>query len=584
MWVRFRLFLGRARSSNWASARNAKLVYNMAMDGTARRWRRLVCACLLLSATPASALDVAVPYVHGDYLAGKGYSGIGLEVGVLDLFLADSSHSAISGNYRGSEIFINGGTWTSAHATEVTGAAVSQHGTYTGVAPGAGWWTGQTCKRSSTTTIRAQTTAAETFGQGLGKLSGDPVEVITLSIGLSGQTDGADQWSLALDHIVSTNGRTITVAAGNDGPGGGTLMGRPSGAYNAIIVGATGGTGGSSSEDYSNLASYSSRGPTTDGRCKPDIVAPGSVIHMPTLGGGWTDASGASYATPIVAGGAALLIDMGRQLGHSTDPKVIKSVLLNSAEKLAGWSNTSTRPLDYGQGAGQMDLRAAGRQYLFDERDPGTVAGVGWDLQQAVHDAENSYAMDVRLPAGAMLAATLTWDRIVTTNTEDIETVTYTFDHLDDLNLYLYSADDLVNPVAASVSTVDNVEHIYFSVTQPGEYVIGVEMAGADPGDWAEYGLAWRVFPAAGLDAPGDANLDAVVDVLDLAALANNYNGTDITWFEGDFNYDGVANVLDLAILANNYGSGSAAAAIPEPASALLLCLGACLALRRRRR
>ena len=544
-----------------------------------RAWA--LCAGLLLLAAPAWALDLAVPCVHADSLWASGYSGAGVEVGVIDLFLADGTHPAISAGYRGAENFAGSASFVSQHATQVAGVVASRDATYTGAAPEAGFWTGQTTNRGTITKLRNQTVAIETFGQGLAGLNGNPVEVITLSISTGGVTDALDQWSLAIDHVVHTNGPTVTVAAGNYGPGAGTLGGPPSAAYNAIVVGATGDTAGSPSEDYSRLAGYSSRGPTADGRCKPDIVAPGSAVHMPGLSGTWTDASGTSFATPLVAGGAALLIDMGRSLGHSTDPKVIKSVLLNSADKLAGWSNTPTRPLDHAQGAGQMNLRTAHRQYLPDEADPGDVAGIGWDRQDLASGAENLRQMDVDLPAGAVVAATLTWDRIVTTDSEDIEDVVYSFVHLDNLELYLYRSDDLTTPVAASVSNVDNVEHIYHSIAEPGRYVIGVEL----PGTGAEtYALSWRVGPGPGMDLPGDLTLDGTVNYLDLGILTTNYGRTDATWFAGDFTGEGLVNYLDLGILATNYGAGGVASEVPEPAGmALLLAAAAGLTARRGR-
>jgi hypothetical protein len=59
---------------------------------------------------------------------------------------------------------------------------------------------------------------------------------------------------------------------------------------------------------------------------------------------------------------------------------------------------------------------------------------------------------------------------------------------------------------------------------------------------------------------PGDANLDAKVDVSDLGILAANYGMTaGATWDKGDFNHDGKVDVSDLGILAANYGTGTGA-------------------------
>ena len=84
----------------------------------------------------------------------------------------------------------------------------------------------------------------------------------------------------------------------------------------------------------------------------------------------------------------------------------------------------------------------------------------------------------------------------------------------------------------------------------------------------------------------GDAKLDGNVDVIDLAALGNNFESTGATWATADFNGDGLVDVLDLAILANNFGSetgGLVGTPVPEPATFSLLVLGAMSLLRRKR-
>ncbi len=64
----------------------------------------------------------------------------------------------------------------------------------------------------------------------------------------------------------------------------------------------------------------------------------------------------------------------------------------------------------------------------------------------------------------------------------------------------------------------------------------------------------------------GDARLDDVVDVTDLAILAANWH-TDATasWTSGDFTGDGEVDVTDLAVLAANWDSRAKGSTIPEP-------------------
>ncbi|MFM8494240.1 MAG: autotransporter-associated beta strand repeat-containing protein [Planctomycetia bacterium] len=104
--------------------------------------------------------------------------------------------------------------------------------------------------------------------------------------------------------------------------------------------------------------------------------------------------------------------------------------------------------------------------------------------------------------------------------------------------------------------------------------------------------------------APGDTNLDGVVDLLDLLEIlgSGTYEvPTPAVWAQGDFNYDGVTDLLDLlAILGSNtYDQGNyfpaaagslgglaAPAAVPEPGATGFLLVSAAsimLGLRRRR-
>jgi len=64
------------------------------------------------------------------------------------------------------------------------------------------------------------------------------------------------------------------------------------------------------------LTSFSSNGPTSDGRIKPDVVAPGQTVYIASMGEGskYNFADGTSFATPITAGVCALILSAHPEL------------------------------------------------------------------------------------------------------------------------------------------------------------------------------------------------------------------------------------------------------------------------------
>ncbi|MFD3162991.1 S8 family serine peptidase [Herpetosiphon sp. NSE202] len=114
------------------------------------------------------------------------------------------------------------------------------------------------------------------------------------------------------------------------------------------------------SDDANGMAAFSSRGPTDDGRIKPDLVAPGTnIVSARSYGSGastlWgvheTNANyvysgGTSMATPLVAGTVALIREWLATEGLSTpSAAVIKSIALNTTVDIA--------PGQYGTGPTQ---------------------------------------------------------------------------------------------------------------------------------------------------------------------------------------------------------------------------------------
>ncbi len=138
------------------------------------------------------------------------------------------------------------------------------------------------------------------------------------------------------------------VAAGNDGPGAGTIQ-VPAACPGAVAVAA--------SNEADGIADFSSRGPVkwkNMSLAKPDVSAPGEDIESAAPGGGYATKSGTSMATPHVSGAVALLL----QARPGADPATIRRILLDTAKDIA-----ATGPDDE-SGAGLIDVDRATRRAL----------------------------------------------------------------------------------------------------------------------------------------------------------------------------------------------------------------------------
>jgi hypothetical protein len=102
----------------------------------------------------------------------------------------------------------------------------------------------------------------------------------------------------------------------------------PGNAEDVITVGAT---HGNWPHTY-GVSFFSSRGPTGDGRLKPDLVAPGERIEAPIPNNESGAESGTSMAAPHVSGAAAML--MARYPELVGNPRRIKRILCDSATDL----------------------------------------------------------------------------------------------------------------------------------------------------------------------------------------------------------------------------------------------------------
>ena len=145
-------------------------------------------------------------------------------------------------------------------------------------------------------------------------------------------------------------------------------------------------------DSASDIINFSSRGPTQDGRMKPDLVAPGTHITgaSPQHGGTYTGngvcdknfggstfyslVSGTSQAAPQVAGAAALLRDWYVREVDPTPPSpaLTKAILVNTAVDVAGGNSGKNSSIpaapNSDEGWGRVSIGAAldatQREYL----------------------------------------------------------------------------------------------------------------------------------------------------------------------------------------------------------------------------
>ncbi|MCD6285155.1 MAG: S8 family serine peptidase [Anaerolineae bacterium] len=228
---------------------------------------------------------------------------------------------------------------------------------------------------------------------------------------------------------------TIIFSAGNSGydyQSGkiiSTTVGSPANAKNVITVGATESyrptwtdgcrIGPSLADNANDIARFSSRGPTADGRVKPELVAPGTHVqgaasqtenytgyyvcdkYYPSDQTLYAASSGTSHATPAIAGAASLLtyFYQDRIAAAAPSPAMVKAYLVNTARYLNSVSTGDTLPSD-NQGYGAVDLGIA-----FDD-----TQRIVHDQDTVLHKTGGAYVMQGFVAQGdEPLRITLAW-------------------------------------------------------------------------------------------------------------------------------------------------------------------------------
>ena len=292
------------------------------------------------------------PALDGDRDGNRAHYGKGdLVTAVIDTGI-DPDEPALAGKVIGFKDFVNGQTEPyddASHGTWVSGIlAGSATGSLPeGVAPGSALVGVKVVDENFQSSLQL---IADGIRWVIASKNVYGIEAINLSIGdPTAWGDGTDVAERAVDDAVAA-GIVVVAGTGNDGPGAGTVA-SPGSARDALTVGAMadpatpvdmGGPG------FRVLAT-SSRGPTADGRTKPDIVAAGAHISAWPGQPDGAPGAGTSGATPFVTGVALLMLDADPTL----TPAKIKTVMQTTAQD---WGSPGA---DNEYGAGRLDAYAA---------------------------------------------------------------------------------------------------------------------------------------------------------------------------------------------------------------------------------
>lgn len=445
------------------------------------------------------------------------------------------SEPVVAANYGGCYKITNAGAndgaadVSSGHGTHVTGSAAGSGAASSGVFKGLAYqativfqaveewttWNGGSCANGYTLSgipddIRPLLTTEYNWGA--------RVQNDSWGGGAVGVYDG--QAAYFDDFVHSHPDFTIVVAAGNagvdannDGYVDNGSVNSPATAKNLIVVGASqserpafgGGYAGYTwadlwpkyfdaaptgtdvvSSSRGEMAAFSSRGPTGDGRIKPDVVAPGTDIisvrssQIPSSSNGWGPYNsyymydgGTSMASPLTTGAAALVRQYYMVHENVADPSaaLIKATLINTAVDIPGYGNSSYEagaPIpNNSEGWGRVDVGAAttpGRKFVDD----------GAGISTAHTD---TYLYNVA--SGKPFKVSLVWS-------DPMGTVAAATELVNNLDLVVtapdgvtvYSGNNFVGGWTAPGvlrDSVNNVENVYIQSPAAGSWTVQVK-------------------------------------------------------------------------------------------------------------
>lgn len=229
------------------------------------------------------------------------------------------------------------------------------------------------------------------------------------------------------------------------------------------------------------ITSFSSFGPSDDGRIKPDIVAPGQAVFSTSEATttSYATASGTSMSSPATTGTLALLQELYKNLngGNLMKAATLKALAIHTARE----AGTSPGP-DFKFGWGLLDAKAAAETII--NRDDQNIF-----IQELSLSNGNVFEMNLTPKENEKITATLVWtDPAGPVLTPSLNPTTKTL--VNNLNLSLIDDGgttqfpwklNAANPAVAAtkgINKVDNVEKLEFDLPEPRDYKLRVDHSG----------------------------------------------------------------------------------------------------------
>jgi serine protease AprX len=304
--------------------------------------------------------------VNGAYLHNSGYTGKNIVVGVLDAGFNNANVNPafdslrLQGRLLGTKDFAEPGS--NVYTLDSHGAFVlsimtgNLPGQFLGVAPHASFWLIRT--EYAPTEYLVETdfwTSGIEFADSVG------VDVVNSSLGYTEFDDPSMNFTYAdmngkvsrasrAANIASKKGIIVCNSAGNDGNKAWHYIGSPADADGILAVGATTSTG-----EPSYFTSY---GPSSDNRIKPDVSAMGASTAFVNTNGVPLTGNGTSFSSPVMAGMIACLLQGYKEQNMPHSVEDIRTAVIHSANLF----NNPTALLGYGI----PDFEYALRFPLFD--------------------------------------------------------------------------------------------------------------------------------------------------------------------------------------------------------------------------